>query len=266
MKLNREWQKYRWQKYLWFSFFERRIAGGYDRECHIGKSTDYRLFQGIGAGQPQKNAKSSEAKRRGQKNKRNETRIPPIGTNTKLRDRCGIDRRMERIYDLRMGYQPNPFVNPNQRGVELPAGCKDLMDVLKIGGSQQAPGRVQVSHGVLSDVEKHVGEVLESASKQLFSVGIPKRRILVILGKREDGLMLNFSIPAKQQSVVRRMFQEPKIGRPIDGMEYVSVTLGPAKDVVAMTIVELLVEGFGVTEGERMMFCSYESAKGKAEG
>jgi len=27
--------------------------------------------------------------------------------------------------------ESNPFVNPNQRGVELPPGCKDLMDVLK---------------------------------------------------------------------------------------------------------------------------------------
>jgi hypothetical protein len=47
------------------------------------------------------------------------------------------------------------------------------------------------------------------------------------------------------------MFQEPKIGRANDGMEYVSVALGPAKDVVAMTVVELLVQIFGVVEGER---------------
>ena len=43
----------------------------------------------------------------------------------------------ENIENLRLGmaYQPNDFVIPNQRGVELPAGCKDLMDVLKMGGS-----------------------------------------------------------------------------------------------------------------------------------
>jgi hypothetical protein len=29
----------------------------------------------------------------------------------------------------------NPFVNPNKRGVQLPKGCKDLMDVMK-GGNQ----------------------------------------------------------------------------------------------------------------------------------
>jgi hypothetical protein len=33
-----------------------------------------------------------------------------------------------------VSYQPNPFVNPHNRGVELSAGCKDLMDVLKKDG------------------------------------------------------------------------------------------------------------------------------------
>jgi hypothetical protein len=158
---------------------------------------------------------------------------------------------------------PNSFVNPNQRGVELPTGCKDLIDVLKMGGSQpRAPGRSQISYGVLSEVEKRVGAVLESATVQLFSVGIPNRRILLVLLKLEDGLTLSFSITANQQSVVSRMFEEPKIGRTIDGMEYVSVALGPAKDVVAMTIVELLVQGFEVLEGEQLMFSSYEEAGG----
>jgi hypothetical protein len=86
----------------------------------------------------------------------------------------------------------------------------------------------------------------------------------VILLKREDGLTLNFSIPAKQRSVVRRMFPDPKIGRPIDGTAYVSVDQGPAKDVLAMTIVELLVHVFGVLVGEQLMFHSYEAgAKGE---
>ena len=162
------------------------------------------------------------------------------------------------------GYQPNDFVNPNQRGVELPAGCKDLMDVLKIGGSvPQAMGRAAISYGVLSDVKQRVETFLQSEAGELLSVGIPQRRILVILLKREDGLTLNFSILAKQETVVRRMFMEPKIGRPIDVMVYISVDQGPAKDVVAMTIVELLVHVFGVLEGEQLVFCSYERVEGK---
>ena len=44
-----------------------------------------------------------------------------------------------------MAWQPNPFVDPNQRGFELPAGCKDLHDVLaRVGAGQLiAPSRVE---------------------------------------------------------------------------------------------------------------------------
>ena len=85
----------------------------------------------------------------------------------------------------------------------------------------------------------------------LYSVGVPKRGILVILLKRAEGLTLNFSVSAKQQSgkdVIRRIFQNPKFGENICGMEYVSVALNPAKDAVARMMVELLVEGFGGLE------------------
>jgi hypothetical protein len=51
-----------------------------------------------------------------------------------------------------MGYQPNDFVNPNQRGVELPAGCKDLTEVLKKDGRVgRATGRPEILYGVLSE-------------------------------------------------------------------------------------------------------------------
>ena len=44
-----------------------------------------------------------------------------------------------------MAWQPNPFVDPNQRGFELPAGCKDLHDVLgRVGAGQlTAPSRAE---------------------------------------------------------------------------------------------------------------------------
>jgi hypothetical protein len=31
----------------------------------------------------------------------------------------------------------NPFVNPNKRGISLPSGCKDLIDVLKPSSPKQ---------------------------------------------------------------------------------------------------------------------------------
>lgn len=160
-----------------------------------------------------------------------------------------------------MGYQPNDFVNPNQRGVGLPAGCKNLMDVIKMDGSlPPAAGRQRIWYDDLSKVEQRVAVFLQSRVTGLLSVGILQRHILVILNRADD-LTLSFSAPAERQPVVRRIFKEPKISRPIDGMEYVSVVLGPAKDAVAMTVVELLVHVFGVLEGEQLMFHSYEEVQ-----
>jgi hypothetical protein len=164
----------------------------------------------------------------------------------------------------------NPFVNPNQRGMELPAGCKDLMDVLKKGGSERpGAGRPVILYGVLSEVERRVEAFSESgAGERLFSVGIQGRGIHLILVKRGEDLSLNFSVPAKHQSLkdaVRRIFENPKFGENKFGQEYVSVALKAAKDSVARMMVKLLVEGYGVLEGEQLMFVSYERAERTGE-
>jgi len=165
----------------------------------------------------------------------------------------------------------NLFVNPNQRGVDLPPGCKDLMDVLKIDGGERPGAESQmVWYGVLSNIEQQVESFLQSGTDtQLFSVGIPKRHIMLILAKRGGVLTLNFSVPAKKQSIkdaIRRIFQDPKFGESFPGREYVSVALNPAMDAVARMMMELPVEGFGVLEGERLMFCSYARVEKRDEG
>ena len=123
-----------------------------------------------------------------------------------------------------MGYQPNDFVNPNQRGVELPEGCKDLMDVLKMDGSVRPAERPVISYGALSEIEQRVETFLEWRNgEMLFSVGVPKRGILLILLKRTEGLLLNFSVPAKEESVkevIKRIFESPKFGETINGMRH----------------------------------------------
>jgi len=160
----------------------------------------------------------------------------------------------------------NPFVNPNQRGVELPAGCKDLMDVLKKEGRVgRANGRQKLWYGDLSEIERRVKTYLQSAVVGWWlAVGIPKRRIFVILLKHEDGLTLNICAPEKHESVVRRIFH-PNIGKSFDGREYVTVALDPGKQAIAKMMLELLVEGFGVGI-EQLMFISYEAADRKGEG
>src|SRR5262245_58159474 len=109
-----------------------------------------------------------------------------------------------------MGYQPNDFVNPNQRGVELPAGCKDLMDVLKMGGSSPPVDvRQRFWSGLLSEVEQRVEAFLESGVAQWYlSVGNSQRSASLLM--RREGLTLNFAAPVKQESVIRRIFENLK--------------------------------------------------------
>ena len=143
--------------------------------------------------------------------------------------------------------------------------------MLRMGGVKRpGVGRPVISYGALSEVEQRVGAFLQwGKGELLFSVGVPKRGILVILLKRTEGLTLNFSVPAKQaaiKDVIQRIFENPKFGENICGMEHVSVALNPAKDAVARMMVESLVEGFGVVEEEQLMFVSYRAADGTGEG
>src|SRR5438128_11799207 len=66
-----------------------------------------------------------------------------------------------------MAYQPNPFVNPNQRGVDLPPGCKDLNDVLTRAGMEAQcviPSRVET--GGLSEVRSYVCRLYQAKSRR----------------------------------------------------------------------------------------------------
>jgi hypothetical protein len=176
---------------------------------------------------------------------------------------------------------PNDFVNPNQRGVELPWGCKDLIDVLKLGGSEQTRGVEQqegfsasvhqpvISYGALSDIEQRIETFLQwGTGELLFGVGVQKGGILVTLLKRTEGLTLNSCVPGKQELVkdlIARIFENAKFSENVWGVEYVSVALSSGTDAVARKMVELLVGGFGVLEGEQLMFVSYK-AVGTGEG
>ena len=66
----------------------------------------------------------------------------------------------------------NEFVNFNKRGVQLPPGCKDLIDVLGGGGKGKPWGAWELPKserriGALADVERYVRKMLESERSAL---------------------------------------------------------------------------------------------------
>ena len=162
-----------------------------------------------------------------------------------------------------MPYQPNPFVNPNQRGVELPAGCKDLLDVLKTHGGKHGPGRTWIEYGGLGEVETRVLNFFKSSAKRkLFSMGILEKRIFMALRVHEREVSLNLfvyddQIDAKEALV--RVFEAPKSGQQDGNRQYVSIPLESwTAKFVSHALAVFLGKGFGVTEEERMMFVYFE--------
>jgi hypothetical protein len=59
-----------------------------------------------------------------------------------------------------MSQPMNPFINYQQRGVELPAGCKDLIDV--IGLEQQRASQADRTRAEgLADIERYVSRLMD---------------------------------------------------------------------------------------------------------
>ena len=175
-----------------------------------------------------------------------------------------------------MDYQPNPFVNPNQRGIELPAGCKDLMDVLKMQpvaegwfdgekwkgrrkGKGVVTGGSKIEKGGLSVLESQVAKFLATTSeRKLFSVFARSPRLMVSVfhDGREASLKLNVKpAQAAAKEVLRRIFQRPELCQ--TEKEFVSVSLVNSAPEITRVLRELLTDGFGVKEGEELMFHMY---------
>jgi hypothetical protein len=109
----------------------------------------------------------------------------------------------------------NPFVDPSQRGFELPEGCNDLIDVLRKATRPQPPRPASRGSESFADIENYISRVLESSAnrcsltiycwqhedKHLLSLGRVKTGVLhaVILVKCAN---------APREETVRAIFAE----------------------------------------------------------
>src|SRR5215831_17378673 len=123
--------------------------------------------------------------------------------------------------------QPNPFVNPNQRGVELPAGCKDLQDVLEKAGLSGA-FRKRVC-GTVNDVRDYVLRLYETegAERGLIILCPPKGAFLVLAASKGTmRLVLNLRVgDGYARRVVEELFGEEVIKESEAGTEAVCAPL-----------------------------------------
>src|SRR5438105_2572645 len=143
----------------------------------------------------------------------------------------------------------NPFVNPNQRGPDLPVGCKDLADLL-----QKYPGW---GEGILEPVElvevrsllpkllgSDAGQMLIADPSQKISVSIIHDRgqpdLLIFVYGRGQGL----------DKVLAEIFGGKSVSPPNAEQNSRLITVPTRSDPedLAKRILEMFRRGFGMSE------------------
>jgi len=160
-----------------------------------------------------------------------------------------------------MAWQPNPFVDPNQRGFELPAGCKDLHDVLaRVGAGQlTAPSRVEA--GAIGTVRSYVAPLYQAKSQRVALVVMNSERgALLIMSYRDGGFKLTLLLhrgSAFLEEAIVELFGEAalaKSSRTDDELQTIHIPLPDFWDDAAQGVIDLLIRGYGLPENAPLLF------------
>jgi hypothetical protein len=170
----------------------------------------------------------------------------------------------------------NDFVNPQHRGVNLPDGFKDLVDVLD--AKKKSPlikdsgetGTTRVTRGGLSEIEKHVCDVLESKAGFVMMGILPLRRDAVkfYLLRKKSGCIAPFAFherDAVPEKIVREVFAEqgiiPILDRVLPELNHkiLQYSLPASLPAIAMIACEVFQRDYGVAESNSLTFMFYES-------
>ena len=148
------------------------------------------------------------------------------------------------------------FVNYLKRGVELPIGCKDLIDVLPPGEAACFPAEG------LARIEHHVSRLLQSLSRG-GSVWINVIAAPITLGlvRRKGALMaLTFVSKDRQQQVSSILHEAGIQPTQDDGIKgppftrFFFFVLAADAASATWTVSKLLREGFGLPENVHLEF------------
>jgi hypothetical protein len=167
----------------------------------------------------------------------------------------------------------NPFVNFGQRNIQLPPGCKDLMDVLRTLHRKDCGKEDNCKEG-LGDIARYLARLLEprgAESRQVVIFCYAQRAVVsldfgpFLLGCRPSGLsaliFVDGSEPLQEQAV-RTVFEQagipPFLASGVPGMEgptrVLRYALPSTLEDASRVITTLFRRGFGVGEEARLGF------------
>jgi hypothetical protein len=183
------------------------------------------------------------------------------------------------------------FVNYKKRSVMLPAGCKNLFDVLHPHGLPKHVGKVHTGAispnepatvtrgesflGVLSDIDKYVAMVFESRARSFILMVTPPDEQFTVDVHRMEGLRMRASVVVQtgteQERAVRSFFAQRGLQIPEDsGMPQMFVPGVPVQTLcdisplpskallLSQLLADLLRGTFGLSDDSQLCFRHYE--------
>ncbi len=160
----------------------------------------------------------------------------------------------------------NKFVDFGKRGIDLPAGCKDLIDVLQQAEQRAAPKFTTRSVEGLADVAKHVDGLAQARDKAK-NLAITWHELnYVLLMKEQDvisALMVIHEDTHREQAV-REVFEKagltPTVLKTVAGfsVRVLRYSFPAGASNIGSLISELLRRGYGLAENVRLEIGSWE--------
>lgn len=168
----------------------------------------------------------------------------------------------------------NDFVNPQHRGVSLPPGYKDLIDVLE--GKRRIPESLLgkkpiVKHfesGGLSHVEAFLSLLQNPMSKRASLVFLGCDRVLFVLNRSEDSLQALISFDTGDlisERAVRQIFAgvgiipSSEVVLPEKNVQAFCYPIALEAANVVSLVTALLREAFGISDSDGLGFVFFSS-------
>ena len=158
-----------------------------------------------------------------------------------------------------MAYQPNDFVNPNQRGVQLPAGCKDLHELLKMMGAQKRRAQLilPLKRGSLKDLPIFVQRLYMEHYGMSLYVTIRAAKAILWIENHHGGCTLKFLLRKKHTilaTVAQNLFGN--VGFDEETKERVRLIQAPLPHLwlEAAQIVESVIRGYDAPDNADLLF------------
>ncbi len=174
----------------------------------------------------------------------------------------------------------NEFVNFEQRGVELPVGCTDLIDALR-RHTNPAVGAKLLPAGGFGDIERHLIHLLKARTgirHLIISAGHDGATVSLEFGPFQLGcrpaglsaLLFLDDADLSQQQAVRTVFEEagisPFLEHGLAGiagpMRVIRYALPNGVQKAAALIRELLEQGFGLSKNAPLWFNTFAGESG----